>query len=174
MPTKCSFWLQMEFPLYIWKVRRFHARVPGTMAKGGLMLWQRGLSLPRGFPNPTGPHGPAAMPKSSRQGEENTTPVAENRRASLEHGWGHQHACPPSRAWGRAGPGLPALHGWGLHSCCTLCLRPGTLPYKGGCHMRMPRPRFGQAAPSAPNTAWKGTVPAQLSTNVAAGIEKYF
>lgn len=52
-----------------------------------------------------------------------------------------------------AGPGLPALHRWGLHSCCTLCLRPSTLPYKGGCHMRMPRPRFGQAAPSAPNAA---------------------
>lgn len=87
MPTKCSFCLWMEFPLYIWKVRRLHTRAPGTMVKGGLTLWQRGLSLPHGCPDPAEPCGPAAMPKTHGRAKK-TASVAGNKRASLQHGWG--------------------------------------------------------------------------------------
>lgn len=110
---------------------------------------------------------PSSHAQDSRQGKENS--ICGRKQKSQPSAWMGMFV--PQAG---PGPGFPAPYQWGLHSCCTLCLRPGRLPYEAGCHMRMLRPRFGQAAPSAPNAAWKGTVPAQLSTNVAAGIEKYF
>lgn len=179
-PTKCSFWTVSGIShLYLEREAASHANT-WDRGEGRTLAVTEGPFTPRWLPRSSLDRRWLSISPTVRGNPHAQEHVGGQRKSNSHYGkqkswcqawwepgspcmqW-HRCACPAGRAWSWTRPPSVSTQRFtrrcrtqadATHGCW--CLAPAKQP------------------PGAPNAAWKGMVPAQLSTSVAAGIEKYF